>query len=88
MNEIVLAQRLKEDFKSLPPTIQKKIKKQIKFLAENPKHPSLKVHRIEGTSYWEFYVGRAYRCIFRQEGTTYFLLAVGPHKVIDEFARK
>ena len=88
MNEIVLTRRLKEDYKSLPSAVQKKLKKQINFLAENPRHPSLNVHRIEGTSYWEFYVDRSYRCIFRQDGSIYFLLAAGSHKVIDEFARK
>ncbi|OIN91185.1 MAG: hypothetical protein AUJ21_07740 [Anaerolineae bacterium CG1_02_58_13] len=88
MNEIVLTERLKGDFKSLPVTIQKKLKKQVKFLAENPKHRSLQIHRIEGTRYWELYVDIAYRCVFRQEGDIYYLLAVGPHKIIDEFSRK
>ncbi len=88
MNEIILTHRLKDDFKSLLPAIQKKLKKQIKFLAENPKHPSLQIHRIVGTPYWEFYVDRSYRCIFRQEGNAYYLLGVGPHNVINEFARK
>jgi len=88
MNEIVLTQRLKDDYKSLSSSVQKKLKKQIQFLAQNPKHPSLRVHRIQGTSYWEFYIDRSFRCIFRQEGTVYYLLAAGPHKVIDEFARK
>jgi len=30
----------------------------------------------------------AYRCVFRREGNTYYLIAAGPHKLIDEFARK
>jgi len=51
MNEIVLTERLKGDYKSLPTTIQKKLKKQVKFLAENPKHRSLQIHRVEGTRY-------------------------------------
>ncbi len=88
MNEIILTKRLKEDFKSLPIEIQKKFKKQIKFLAENPRHRSLQIHRIEGTRYWEFYVDIAYRCVFRREGSVYYLLSVGPHKVIDEYSRK
>jgi len=88
MNEIVLTQRLKDDFKALPGAVQKKFKKQIRFLAENPKHPSLQIHRIQGTAYWEFYIDRSYRCIIRQEGTVFYLLAAGPHKVVDEFSRK
>jgi len=88
MNEIVLTERLREDFRALPTEIQKKLKKQIKFLAENPKHRSLQIHRVEGTRYWEFYINVAYRCVFRQEGNVYYLLAVGPHKVINEYSRK
>ena len=88
MNEIVLTQRLKDDYRSLSPSVQKKLKKQIQFLARNPKHPSLQIHRIQGTPYWEFYIDRSFRCIFRQEGTVYYLLAAGPHKVVDEFARR
>ena len=58
MNEIVLTQRLKDDFKALPQSVQKKLKKQIRFLAENPKHQSLQIHRIQGTVYWEFYIDK------------------------------
>ncbi len=84
----VLTEQVKRDYKKLPRAVQKKFKKQVRFLVENPRHPSLKIHRIRGTDYWEFYIDRSYRCVFRQDGATYYLLAAGPHKVIDEFARK
>ena len=54
MNEIVLTQRLKDDYKALPESVQKKLKKQIRFLAENPKHQSLQMHRIQGTATGSF----------------------------------
>ncbi|QWR76398.1 hypothetical protein [Candidatus Magnetomonas plexicatena] len=41
------------DFDNLPKEIKKKFKKQFKYLKENPKHPSLKIHKIQGTDYWE-----------------------------------
>ena len=90
MNEpvLVLTDRVKKDYKSLPTSIQKKFKKQLRFLAADPRHPSLQIHRIRGSDYWEFYVDIAYRCVFRREGDKFYLLAAGPHKVIDEFARK
>jgi mRNA interferase RelE/StbE len=88
MNEIILTQRLKDDYQDLPAAVQKKLKKQIGFLTENLRHPSLRIHRIRGTIYWEFYIDKSYRCIFRLEGSTLYLLAAGLHKVIDEFARK
>ena len=85
---IILAERVRKDYKTLPPSVQKKFKKQLRFLAHNPRHPSLQIHRIQGSDYWEFYVDKAHRCVFRQDGSIYYLLATGSHKIIDEFARK
>jgi mRNA-degrading endonuclease RelE of RelBE toxin-antitoxin system len=91
MNDIVieLTERVRKDYRALPKSVQKKFKKQLRFLAENPRHPSLHIHRIRGSNdYWEFYINDAYRCVFRREGNIYYLIAAGPHKVIDEFARR
>ena len=91
MSDVVieLTERVRKDYQAFPKPIQKKFKKQLRFLTENPRHPSLRIHRIRGSSdYWEFYIDAAYRCVFRREGNVYYLIAAGPHKVIDEFARK
>ncbi len=74
---------LLSDYDKLPKDIKKKFKKQISFLKENPKHKSLRIHQLEGTAYWEFYVDDGYRCIFEKEGNVYRLLFVGTHKLID-----
>jgi mRNA-degrading endonuclease RelE of RelBE toxin-antitoxin system len=65
--------------------IKKKFKKQISLLKENPKHPSLKIHKLEGSEFREFYVDEFYRCVFQQEGNIYKLYFVGTHKLIDRF---
>jgi mRNA-degrading endonuclease RelE of RelBE toxin-antitoxin system len=91
MSEIVieLTERVRKDYKALPGPVQGKFKKQLRFLGENPRHPSLKIHRIRGSSdYCEFYIDDSYRCVFRRDGNVYQLIAAGPHKVVDEFARK
>ena len=91
MSEVVieLTERVRRDYRTLPKPVQKKFKKQLEFLAENPRHPSLRIHRIRGSSdYGEFYIDDAYRCIFRRQGNVYYLLAAGPHQVVDEFAKK
>jgi mRNA-degrading endonuclease RelE of RelBE toxin-antitoxin system len=72
-------------YDELPKDIKKKFKKQISLLKENPKHPSLKIHKIEGSEFWEFYVDAFYRCVFQQEGNIYKLYFVGTHKLIDRF---
>ena len=68
--QVVLTERVKKDYKKLSPSVQKKFKKQVRFLVNNPRHPSLQIHRIRGANYWEFYVDKAHRCIFRQDGST------------------
>ncbi len=48
MNEIVLelTERVRKDYQAFPPQIRKKFKKQVRFLAENPRHPSLQIHSL------------------------------------------
>jgi mRNA-degrading endonuclease RelE of RelBE toxin-antitoxin system len=72
-------------YDELPKEIKKKFRKQISLLKENPKQQSLKIHRLEGSHFWEFYVDDFYRCVFRQDGNVYRLYFVGTHKLIDRF---
>lgn len=87
MNKIVLD--VEPDFFSqydeLPKEIKKKFKKQLKFLRENPKHRSLQIHKLEGSDFWEFYIDKGYRCVFKQEGNIYKLYFIGTHELIDKF---
>ena len=95
---VELTERLREDYRKLPEHLQTKLKKQLRFLMANARHPSMRVHPIRGSdSYEGFYVDdplaktgdyRKHRCVFRREGNVYYLFAVGQHKVVDEFARK
>lgn len=68
-------------YRRLPKRIQKKVDKQLRFLATNPAHPSLKIHRLNDE--WEFYVDVHYRGIFLREGNMYALLTVGVHKMVE-----
>ena len=79
--EIIFTETLKEDYQELPKHIQRKFDKQVRFLARDPRHPSLRIHRIR--DHWEFYVDIHYRCIFQQEGNIYILKHVGGHEIVD-----
>ena len=72
-------------YDALPKAIRKKFKKQLTYFKENPKHRSLQIHKMEGTDYWEFYVDKGSRCIFKREGNMIRLLFVGSHELIDQF---
>jgi mRNA interferase RelE/StbE len=47
MPQIEYAKRFKKAYKNLPVEIQTKIKKAIRLLAENPRHPSLQTKPIQ-----------------------------------------
>lgn len=85
MNDIklILTETLREDYRRLPQHIQRKFDKQLRFLVQNPRHPSLNIHRL--ADHWEFYVDIHYRCIFQQDGDTYILKHVGGHELVDRF---
>jgi len=81
--KIRVTEEFLKSYRNLPKAIKKKVDKQLKFLADNPKHPSLRIHKMDDE--WEFYVDIYYRCIFQREGDMYILLTVGGHKIIDRY---
>lgn len=61
-------ERFKKAFRSLPVPIQQNAIKALRLLAENPRHPSLRVKKIQGTeSIWEGRVDQKYRFTFQLE---------------------
>lgn len=72
-------------YDELPKEIKKKFKKQLTYLTRNPKHKCLQIHKLESSDFWEFYVDKGYRCVFKRAGNRYELHYVGTHKLIDNF---
>lgn len=61
-------ERFKKAFRALPVSIQQKAIKALRLLAENPRHPSLQVKKIQGTeNIWEGRVDQKYRFTFQFE---------------------
>ncbi len=87
MSEIILdvSSEFLSQYDELSSDIRKKFRKQLGFLKENPKHKSLQIHRLQGTDFWEFYVDKGYRCVYKQDGNVYRLYFVGTHALIDKF---
>lgn len=64
--------RIPDDFKKelrrKPPRLADAILRCVQGLGENPRHPGLHVHRVQGTpGVWEAYVDRANRVTFHYE---------------------
>ena len=63
---------------------QEQVLKAVRLLAENPRHPSLKTHKIEGTNLFEAYVNLDIRILFERSSDTIILKAVGHHDILKQ----
>lgn len=74
------SQRFDREYAELPESLQKKIKKQVRLLVENLRHPSLrakKYHEADGT--WQARIDRRYRFYFKIEHDGYILITIKRH---------
>src|SRR5438093_13512350 len=56
--------RFAHDFRSLPLQIQRRDAKQLQFLIDNPRHPSLRIKKMEGSQdIWEGRITKGYRFV-------------------------
>ena len=82
--ELVFTDRFKQNYQDLPRAIQKRFDKQLKLFLENPKHPSLRIHRYKSESdVWEAYVTMRYRFTFSVTEEAIVFRNIGPHAIID-----
>jgi mRNA interferase RelE/StbE len=81
MPGIELTDAFKKSFDDLPEPIRKKVKKALRFLAEDPRHPSLQSKPIQGApGIYEARVDRFYRFTYeRLPGDVLRLRVVGRH---------
>ena len=77
---IIITDRFNKAYQQLSTEIQSKVKKAIQLLAENPHHPSLRTHKIQGVSYiYEGRIDQKYRFTFQLEGEDKILRNVDNH---------
>ena len=81
--EFIFTDEFKKTYQKLYDKIKKKLKKQLRFFKSNPKHHSLKIHRLNDE--WEFYIDIHYRGIFQMESQRYIFLTVDTHKIVDRY---
>ncbi len=72
--------RFERQYRSLPEPLKVKVDKQVRLLAENLRHPSLRAKKYdEARGLWQARVDRRYRFYFEVEGDMCTLLSVIPH---------
>lgn len=79
-------QQLKK-IKQKQPQLFKKIQKQLKLFQENPKHPSLRTHKLKGnlSNTWSITIEGNTRMIYSLEKNDVLFFLIGSH---DEVYRK
>lgn len=78
--KIRLKETFKKDFRKLPADLQKLADSKIEMLAHNPRHPSLRIKKMEGhKDIWEASVTMKYRITFEIEEDGFLLRRIGEH---------
>lgn len=85
MPKILRTGKFVEEFLQLTPQEKKQVIKTLRFLENNPRHPSLQIHRIKGTALWEAYANKDIRVIYEQTGDTLLLLVCGHHDILQKY---
>lgn len=77
---IVITDRFRKAYHRLPQPVQQRVKKALRQLDENPRHPSLQVKKIGGTAdIYEVRVDRRYRMSFQFEDKDRIMRNVDDH---------
>jgi len=79
----IFTEPFQRDYKDLPNTVKRALDKALKFLFENPRHPSLRAKKLPGTDIWYARISRAYRFTFQYENGTMILRRAGTHNILN-----
>ena len=71
-----------KDYRRLPVEIQGQVDKQLGYLIQNPRHPSLHVKKLRGTDKFEIRVSKGYRLTFRYADDVLELRRIGTHDIL------
>jgi len=66
-------------YQKLPPKIQKKADKQLSYLINNYRYPSLRTKKMQGEDYFEARIDYHYRFTFHVKKNTILILSIGMH---------
>ncbi|HXF41856.1 MAG TPA: type II toxin-antitoxin system RelE/ParE family toxin [Blastocatellia bacterium] len=73
-------ERFIKSLEDAPPQIRKGFYKQVRFLLEDLRHPSLRAKKYdESRNIWQARVTRDWRFYFRIAGDTYYLIDIMSH---------
>ena len=83
--ELVFTETFKKNYKKFPNSIQNRFDKKLVIFLDNPKHPSLNIHRYRSKEdVWEGYVTINYRFTFTVTKESIIFRNIGSHAIIDK----
>jgi hypothetical protein len=83
------AVRFKQEFKLLPLEIKRAARAKFALFSENWRHPSLRVHKLEGVLWhgdqvFDLWVTHRYRVLFIVDGDVIVSFSIGPHSIVSK----
>ena len=76
----IVTKRFKDAYRDLPESLRKKTDKALRYLADNPAHPSLRLKKVQGVpGIWEARIDRSCRMTLEIRTDCYLLRNVGKH---------
>ena len=78
MMDVLFTTRFERSYQDAPAAIKRAFDKQLSFLLENLRHPSLRAKKYDAER-WQARITRDWRFYFRIEGNTSILLDMMPH---------
>ncbi|MCG2711644.1 MAG: hypothetical protein L6416_04890 [Candidatus Omnitrophica bacterium] len=83
--ELIFTETFKRNYKGLPKQMRQRFDKKLSLFLENPKHPSLNIHRYQSKErIWEAYISDKYRFTFSISQESITFRNIGPHSIIDK----
>jgi len=81
--KIIWTPLFESDFQDLPKDVQSRAEKALRFLQDNPRHPSLRSKKMQGTrDIWEASVSASYRITFQITSDRLTLRQIGTHDIL------
>ena len=78
--KVKLSDQVAEDLKDAPANVEQAFEKQLRFLANDLRHPSLRAKKYdEDSDRWQARVTKGWRFYFAIEGDTYRIIKLIPH---------
>lgn len=81
--KILYSESFQRDFQNLPRNIQRIAGKKLKLFANNLRHPSLRIKKMERLeNIWEGSITKSYRFTFNRENDSCILRRIGTHDIL------